>query len=723
MTDKDIRYTISAEDRFSRAFASFRRDVTESRDLVSNFGAIAGRALGVFSLGTVATLGGTALAVRNIAQELDNLNDASDATGSAVDKFAALDKLARQNGESTELVTNSLLKLNKALTDGNADSPINQALQQIGLSGEQLRDLDPAEALQQVAKALMQYGNSGERARIIQVLFGKSTRDVAGFLGDLARASSLGEVAISRQAAEAERFNKQLAQLSVDINEVGRSIVGGMLPALNEMFARLKAGREVFGSFSATVLENLGAEKFEQAGDGVAYYAKQVTLLQRTRDAVASGPGGQGDFGQLRLAQFDKEIERLKKIESFYRKVYAAGALDQGQSDPRELARRGRAQPQLLPLPDTGNGAGGTSRQVTEAERYLEALQKQADGYDRLSTAGKLFADIESGRIQGLTPALRKQLELEAQRVDSASRLQAESEQMVDLQKNLNAEREKELSLSRLILDQEQRKTNEVLALLDDTDVARAQKAQGQIEVLRKMLNEPGVDADRASQILEVLERLKAGSADATGKVRTDFEKLEEAVDGFANNSTDAILDFVEGADVSFGNLFKAFRRDLLRELIEDPIRDSMREVVKIIKDELKELDGPNNPLSQLFDFVKGIFSGDGGASSGVGDLLGSLLGGGGSGYTGRANGGGVSRGSLVRWRENGTEWMVPQENGTVITQAQLRGMQGGSVYAPTTLHVNGDVGPQTVALIRRMLDDRDARLVRSMRHGRLAGA
>ena len=65
----------------------------------------------------------------------------------------------------------------------------------------------------------------------------------------------------------------------------------------------------------------------------------------------------------------------------------------------------------------------------------------------------------------------------------------------------------------------------------------------------------------------------------------------------------------------------------------------------------------------------------------------------------------------------------MPQENGTVLTQAQLRQMQGASLYAPTTISVNGDVSPATVAMVRRMLEERDARLARSMQHGRMRAA
>lgn len=268
--------------------------------------------------------------------------------------------------------------------------------------------------------------------------------------------------------------------------------------------------------------------------------------------------------------------------------------------------------------------------------------------------------------------------------------------------------------LDQFIRDQLDAQDRRFESLLADTTLAKAKRAQEQIGILREMLSEPGIDADRAAQILEAIEKIKGGLEDVGETGRTEFDKLADAMDNFAENSIEAILDFAETGELSAKRLFNAFRRDLLRELIEEPIRDTMREVSKAIRDSLAALDDKGSPLRGLLNLLKGDFGPGGGPQSWLSDLV-YIFG----GFFGRSSGGEVGRGNLVRWQENGREWFVPQEDGTVLTQAQLRQMQGGGlVYAPT-LHVNGDVGPGTVQLMRRMLEEDRARLMRSMQHGR----
>lgn len=711
MTEPPVKIPITAEDRFSRTFAQLKRDLGDVRGTLGNIAGVAGRALGAISLGTVAGLGGVGLAIKNLAADIDSLNDGVDATGASLEKFSGLESFARRNGADVRLVTDLVVKLNQALNTAKPDSPTAKALAAIGLQAEELKRQDPADALQAVSRALDGYADTGSKARVTQLLLGEDAKRFAPFLRDLAQAGELNATVTKRQADEAERFGKQLSRLQADLNDTGRAIASAVVPQLNQMFLRIAALREVYGGVFAGLLANVTSAKFAEAGEGVRFYSGEVRRLQADVERLRRG-GSPFDF--LNADAAEKDLAKAAKTLEFYRRVFSQNLVDDLSSDPRNDPRRGRGFVGKPTITDVNPGSSKPqTRQISEAERLLELLQKQASGYDKLSASGKLFADIEAGRIQGLTPELQKQLETEARRVDALSQATFEQGALVELQKQLNAEKEKEAGFQKLIDDKRQRDLDEALALLQDTQVGRAQRAAQQIDTLRELLNQPGVDADRASQILEAIEKIKAGLEDVGETGKTQFDKLLDAVDNFAENSINAVLDFAETGELSAGRLFKAFSRDILRELIEDPIRDTMKNAVKTIRDELGKLDGANNPIAAIFSFLKGL------GGSGGGDFFGSLF----SGFTGRAGGGGVNRGDLVRWQEGGREWFVPQENGTVLTQAQLRQMQGGSVYAPTTLHINGDVSAATVGLVRRMLDERDARLARSLQYGRMRAA
>lgn len=711
MTEPPVKIPITAEDRFSRTFAQLKRDLGDTRGSLAGIAGAANRVVGALSLGTVAGVGGMALAVRRLSDDINALNDAADATGASVENISKLEAVARRNGASVQVVTDLVSKLNQALNSAKPDSAQSRALKQIGLEASALRQLDPAEAVQAVAKALAGFEENGAKARVSQLLLGEEAKRFAPLLRDIARAGDVSATVTSRQADEAARFSKGLQALEADLQDTARAMALTLLPSINQLFAVLKGGPGLLNQTLAVPLQTLGvlganvAFVFRGVGNEIGGIAAQAAALAR------------GDFSQVRtigeIMRSDAKLAR-EEFDRLERQLLRLGTVPTADYS-NEGRNNAPALKSISDVVENSANKGSSTKQITEAERLLETLRKQADQYDRLSTAGKLFADIEAGRIQGLTPALQRQLELEAQRVDALSQAQAESLQLVELQKAMNAEKERQLSLDKFIADQVASQTDRFEALLADTQLARIQRAQQQIDILRQLLNEPGVDADRANQILEAIEAIKGGLQDVGETGKTEFDKLLDAVDNFAENAIEAVLDFADTGELSFSRLFRAFSRDILRELIEDPIKDTMRNVVATIKDELGKLDGENNPIKQLFGFLQGLGSGGGDLFGNIASIF--------SGFTGRANGGGVSAGSLVRWQEGGREWFVPQEDGTVLTQAQLRGMQGGHVDARTTIHVNGDVSAATVGMLRRMLDERDVRLARSMQHGRLRAA
>ena len=176
MADNTARVVLTGVDRSGPAFKSAQRNLealqAEAAALSTRFSAI-GAALGV---GTMAAF------FKSTVNGLDALKDLSQATGSSVENLSALEDIALRTGGSLDTVSSALLKFNKDLNAADPDSNLAETLKQIGLSAEELRKVDPAEALRQVSLAIAQYSDDGQKARLIQELFGKSTRDVAKFL-------------------------------------------------------------------------------------------------------------------------------------------------------------------------------------------------------------------------------------------------------------------------------------------------------------------------------------------------------------------------------------------------------------------------------------------------------------------------------------------------------------------------------------------------------------
>ena len=327
----------------------------------------------------------------------------------------------------------------------------------------------------------------------------------------------------------------------------------------------------------------------------------------------------------------------------------------------------------------------------------------------------QLLSDLEGRRIDGVTPKLRAQLFIEAARVDV---LRDQNKQLRDQQSALDE-----------LVSQVSARSSELDSILEGTESGQRRRLERQIDIV--------VNYARANEGNEEIERQALAAVDQLAKrlksigeqpaeVIEEITRLEQAVYSFAENSIDAIAEFATTGNGQFDQLFRALRRDVLRALIEDPIRDSMRSAVNIIKSELSSVDGDIGKL--LSNLLRGVgsalgFGFDTVASSGAsfGAVAGNsfdLFG----GFTGRANGGNVRAGQLVRWQESGREWFVPQQDGRVVTEKQMAGAGAGPMIQENHFHISGS---DTAALRRELqaaLEERDAKLMRSLRNGR-AGA
>ena len=688
---QDVRYSITAEDRFSRTFDALKRDLAASHN---SMGLLAtGAARTVAALGgigaVVAGFSASAAAFKGLANDLDALNDAADATGSTVESLSALEDVARSNGGTLDLVTGAIVKMNQALNAAEPNSAVATALDRIGLSAEQLRSQDPSAAIQTLARTLAGYADDGDKARLVQELFGKSLKEAAPFLKDLADAGELNAKVTTEAAQQAEKFNKELAALQTNASNFARGIAADLLPQLNgaiEAFRQgAKEGKNWYQVIFGQQLKILG---IDLEASKIKSLRADIEGLQATRERQGLDP-----YLQRRLAGLQSELALLEKRNKVELNSQAGGG--RGVVNP-ELVKPSLGGPPPKP-------AKAAQAQQSEAERLLETLEKQLATEQKLTREEELQLAIEQKQIAGLTPALEARIRGTARFIDQL--------------KEVNAQLERELGFQKLLADKTQRDVNEGLGLLENTPTGQRERIDRQVDLVLNVQRQNPTDDVTNQKAVEALARLRT-ELDELNKpleqAKTGFEKLQDTIEKSMDKATDAVLDFAIEGKGGVGNVFKAFGRDLLRAQIEDPLRDSMKNAVDIIRKELGSLD-TNNPLESIFSIFKGLAGGGGGGGGGFLDTILGFF-----GSTSRANGGPVKANQVVRWQENGKEWFVPGSDGTVVNPSQQRQLGGGAqqvVYSPNVV-VNGDVSPQTVALVQAMLQRNNAQLVRSMRTG-----
>lgn len=314
---------------------------------------------------------------------IDALNDMADATGSTVEKISALEDAAMRTGTQVDTVTTAMVKLNSVLGDAEPGSKQAAMLEAIGLKAEELRKADPADALLSVAKALQQYADDGNKARLVQELFGKSVKEVAPFLKDLAEKGELNAKVTTEQAAQAEAFNKQLASLKTNFDDAARGIVGAMLPAVNNYIERIKKAQEESGYWVETM-------KFMAKFAASPVWAVTGLFQDQGKGRVSSG-----------------------KVQ--------------------DMPDAPRPSVGSLPEPPKSGKSGGSTRstaeKISEADRYLQNLQRQLETTRDLTVTEKLLDDIQAKRLGEVTAAQQQSLVLTAKRIDEArAAAQAERE-------------------------------------------------------------------------------------------------------------------------------------------------------------------------------------------------------------------------------------------------------------------------------------------------------
>lgn len=214
--------------------------------------AFAGARSAAAGLGAAFTVGAFATWIRSTVDGIDKLNDLADATGATVENLSALEDVAARTGTGIDTAGDAVLKLNKALnTASDPKSDAAKALDAIGLSVEELKRLDPVEALQRVGVALAGFADDGNKGRIVMELLGKSTGEIAPLLKDMAEAGKLVATVTKQEAEEAEKFNRELFAMQKSALDLSRVLIGPFVSSLNKAIAGIRDARGAWETLKA----------------------------------------------------------------------------------------------------------------------------------------------------------------------------------------------------------------------------------------------------------------------------------------------------------------------------------------------------------------------------------------------------------------------------------------------------------------------------------------
>lgn len=681
----------------------------QARKFVRDLTGATTRAIGTFAaIGTAAA--GALAALGAAAETIAIYQDLGDVMGTTAENAAALQLAADISSTSLDTVAAASVKLTSALSKTDDEGKgAGAALKIIGLELKAFKELDPVTQFEQVAFALAGIEEGTKRTAIATALYGKSGAQLIPFLNDLAETGGRQVRLTQEQIRAADEYAKAYARVKSELSAVAQVAIAESIPAatalatelsavakaifgINEEGGRLQASNAVreFASDAAVaiavVVEGaIGAAKAIRAiGGSFQAVGADIGQAASVARALANFGPGQGieETGRLineASAKRDAVVREANqryidlwnydgtRISDAIRQALSAEqrTLNRVQSDPRELARRGRG-PATLRQIDISGLANGTSTTQTkaadEAQRYLEGLQKQLQATQDLSVAETVLADIRAGRLGKVSADQQQALLGVAQQIDAAKRLQSQ----------LQAEAQQERDLA----DERKRIADDARASYEAT---RTPIERLNIELARqqKLLDELG------PAYRDTYERATNAAQDAyeaASKVPEALEKSKTLADELGLSFTSALEDaIVSGAGL----------REILKGIEQDIIRIVTRKVV-------------TEPLGKaITDAIGG--NGGGGLLGSITGFIGGLFGG------GKANGGPVG-GGMYRVAENRPEML--DVNGK---QFLLMGNQRGRIDPNPRMGGRGGVSVTNNFTVTGAVDRRTQRQTATM--------
>lgn len=621
-----------------------------------------------------------AYAVGKQLEAADAAGKAAQTAGVSVEAYTSLAYAADLAGVSNESLSKSLLFLNKAISS-NADAFKDLGVSVTGSSG-QLRKAD--DVLLELADAFAKMEDGPRKAELATKLFGKAGADLIPFLNAgragisalTAEAARLGVVIDSETAAAAEQFNDNITRMQKATQGLTLQLAKEFLPVLSELAERTVKNAKDFGllegafiAFYETILGGTEpADLLEKQSKTTAESIKG--LREEIEKLTKQGVGEQfqgGVLGQLRTRLAEEEARAKTITQDLANALNAAAGRSSfgrgvGFADPRLSKPGGKAEPK------------GDKQRQSEAQRYLETLQKQGEETLNLTSYEKALLDIQKGRIEGITPALKRAILAQAQQNDAtriaielrdsevaglSARARAQLDGIESLEKGNKALRE-EIEL--IGLDElgqvavERARVSSTRALKEE-ELARRAAAGAADETLQAL------EAEIAA--LREREELLGTKIGKSLEQRT-IEDTKRAGDATRNTLADSIeqgiLDgYRSGMDLTqiFLNELKAqFAKTVLRPLIQ-PVADAGNDLIGQL------LQGAVSAFSGMTIDPNGI-----GISSGGDSLTGAQI-------LGRRAGGGDANpnpfGALLVG-EKGPELFKPSTSGRIIPNSALGG-------------------------------------------------
>lgn len=225
------------------------------------------------------TGGAIALMIYKYAEAADETNKLARRIGATAEELQEYDYVAQRSGVTTDLMRNSLEKLQGKVSDAaNGNKDMTATLKELGIEARAFAAMPLGDQMEAIAKGFQGLKSDGDRTRLAMKLFEEEGRGmVTVFEGGAEAIAKMRDEArgfglySSEDAAVAEEFNDRLLDAKMSLGAIQKLVSIELLPSITEM---LVAFRDFF-------LEN---KEWIKSGIVVAF--KSLTLAVKAAAAA-----------------------------------------------------------------------------------------------------------------------------------------------------------------------------------------------------------------------------------------------------------------------------------------------------------------------------------------------------------------------------------------------------------------------------------------------------
>ena len=539
-------------------------------------------------------VGGFGALVNEVTKTADEIGKLSESTGIATERLSTLRFAAGQSGTSLDSVANSIRRIATRMErarDGTGSAAETFDLLNISVTDTNGNLRASEEVLLDVADRFSELEDGSTKTAAAVELFGRRGLELIPFLNQgregiealETRARELGLEITGETAMAAAQFRDNLDELQSSMRGLAESIIGDMLPALNEYTNVVRFAYEESGALTAAwvALGGLGEAVFGQsltqeidsARRAVAKLTEQQQIWQThlEEQREAGGPGFFGPDFEGALNRTTRQLEEaqaeLDKLEAQQERQQEAERrrFEQRRRQQQEEAEQRRRATEALQEQRRAQQEAQRAEQAAQArqqrgQQVIDNLRREIDLFGEVTRVETARWEIAQGQYADLSAAQQRRiLELAAE--------QDALQQAAEAESRARAEKEAHEQQMQRLAEQVMRRTRTEQELLNQ-----------EIDQLNQLLREGRIDLETYGRAMDdVRERMAAmgDQADDTGDEVSEFARqaARNAQDAFANFLFDPFDGGIKGMVAGFAD---AMRRMLAEALAAQAIQAAL---------------------------------------------------------------------------------------------------------------------------------------------------